>query len=64
MSLGGEGVAFFVVIIIFTVLCSACLLLRWWSATIQGRRFQVDDGLLIAAWVSAEPESDSNRDSH
>lgn len=51
MSIGGKGVAFFVTIVVFTVLCTLALLLRWWAARLQGRRFQIDDGLLIFAWV-------------
>lgn len=54
MSIGGKGVGFLATIVVFTVLCTLALGLRWRAARLQGRRFQVDDGLLIFAWVRTQ----------
>lgn len=42
-------------IVSFTTLTTLAVVLRFWSARIQRRKFYLDDGLVIASYVSSEP---------
>lgn len=39
-------------IVSFTTLSTIAVVLRFWSAKIQQRKFYIDDGLIIVAYVS------------
>jgi hypothetical protein len=52
MAAGPRGLALLTWIVVFTVICTVFLGLRYWAARITRRKFYVDDGFVIFAFVS------------
>jgi hypothetical protein len=57
MAAGEKGIALLVWIIVFTVLCSMALGLRFWAAILTRRKFFADDFMVVFAFVSPSPRA-------